>query len=276
MASVAVVIVLVIVASSAYLRQSSMRINCPDWPMCAQRIAGQDAEHAPPALVGAVRLAHRLSATIAGVAVMLIFFLTLAHRPRLRADLALSTAIIVLTVFLAVLGRWSRASQGPLITLGNLLGGLTLLALLQWMRLRTSPIHAAPEDAGRLAPVAVIALALAFVAIALGALVSFDQSISTAHAASEGVFAFTHLFTGVLMLLLTGTLALHPAAGRTERRIGITAFVLAILQALTGWLSIRFGYPLPAALAHNLLAAFLLIALETTAYRCAGAARAQH
>jgi cytochrome c oxidase assembly protein subunit 15 len=266
-ATAAVVVVLVIVAASAYLRQASVRLNCPDWPACTQRITGEDPARAQPAAERAARLVHRLSASIAGALVLLIAYLSSVQQPRMRSDIALSAALVVLTVFLAVLGRWSRTSQAPLVTLGNLLGGMTLLALLHWMRLRTSPTKAAAVDAGRLAPVAGAALALALAGVALGALVSGSHAVPAVRAASGELLATAHLLSGLLVLLLTGTLALHPAARRSGRSVGVTAFALAIAQAMTGWISTRFDYPLAAALIHNVLAALLLVALVTAAYR---------
>ena len=274
-ATAAVVVVLVIVASSAYLRQTSVRLNCPDWPACTQRAAGEDSARAQPAAVRAARLVHRLSASIAGALVLLIAYLSSVQQPRVRADIALSAALVVLTVFLAVLGRWSRSSQGPLVTLGNLLGGMTLLVLLHWMRLRTSPAHAAPEGAGRLAPVAGAALALALVAVSLGALMSGSQAVSAARAASGGMLASAHLLSGMLVLVLTGIVALHPAVPGSGRNVGIVACALAIAQAMTGWISTRFDFPLAAAMAHNLLAALLLIALAAVAYRHIGSSSAR-
>jgi heme a synthase len=273
-ATAAVVVVLVIVASSAYLRQASVRLNCPDWPACTQRVTGEDPARAQPAAERAARLVHRLSASIAGALVLLIAYLSAVQRPRVRSDIALSAALVVLTVFLAVLGRWSRTSQAPLVTLGNLLGGMTLLALLHWMRLRTSRVQASAVDARRLAPVAGAALALALAGVALGALVSGSHAVSAVRAASGELLASAHLLSGLLVLLLTGTLALHPAARESGRSIGVAAFTLVIAQAMTGWASTRFDYPLVVALTHNLLAALLLIALVTAAYRYAGSSRA--
>lgn len=273
-ATAAVVVVLVIVASSAYLRQASVRLNCPDWPACTQRITGEDPARAQPAAERAARLVHRLSASVAGALVLLIAYLSSVQQPRGRSDIALSVALVVLTVFLAVLGRWSRTSQAPLVTLGNLLGGMTLLALLHWMRLRTSPTKAPADDAGRLAPAAGTALALALAGVALGALVSGSHAVPAVRAASGELLATAHLLSGLLVLLLTGTLALHPAARGSGRSVGVAAFALAIAQAMTGWISTRFDYPLAAALAHNLLAALLLIALVTAAYRYIGSSRA--
>jgi cytochrome c oxidase assembly protein subunit 15 len=274
-ATATVVVVLVIVASSAYLRQASVRLNCPDWPACAQRAAGEDSASAQPTSVTAARLVHRLSASIAGALVLLIAYLSSVQQPRVRSDIALSAAMVALTVFLAVLGRWSRTSQAPLVTLGNLLGGMTLLALLHWMRLRTSRAQASAEGSGRLAPVAGAALALALAGVSLGALVSGSHAVFTVRAGSGELVASAHWASGLLVLLLTATLALHPAARGSGRGVGVAALVFAIAQAMTGWVSTSFDYPLAAALSHNLLAALLLIALVTAAYRYAGSSRAR-
>jgi len=273
-ASAAVAVVLVIVVSSAYLRQASVRLTCPDWPACTQRVTGEDPARAQPAAERAARLVHRLSASIAGALVLLIAYLSAVQRPRVRPDIALSAALVVLTVFLAVLGRWSRTTQAPLVTLGNLLGGMTLLALLHWMRLRTLRAQSSADYCGRLAPVAGAALALALVGVALGALASGNHAVSTVRAASGELLASAHMLSGLLVLLLTGTLALHPAARESGRSIGVAALTLAIAQALTGWISTRFDFPLTAVLAHNLLAALMLIALVTAAYRYIGYSRA--
>lgn len=273
-ATAAVVLVLLIVASSAYLRQASVRLNCPDWPACAQRAAGEDAARAQPTTVKAARVVHRLSASIAGALVLLIAYLSWVQQPRVRSDIGVSAALVALTVFLAVLGRWSRTSQAPLVTLGNLLGGMTLLALLHWMRLRTSGAQASADDSGRLATVAGAALALALAGVALGALVSGSHAVSAVRAGSGELLASAHLASGLLVLLLTGTLALHPAARESGRSVGVAAFTLAVAQAATGWVSTSFDYPLTAALTHNVLAALLLIALATAAYRYAGSSRA--
>ena len=100
------------------------------------------------------RLLHRLSASVAAAMVLLIAYLSWVQQPRVRSDIALSAAIVVLTIFLAGLGRWSGATQVPLVTLGNLLGGMTLMTLLQWTKLRTSRAHASTTPATSLAHVA--------------------------------------------------------------------------------------------------------------------------
>ncbi len=273
-ATAAVLLVLVIVASSAYLRQSSVRLDCPDWPACTQHAGADESARAQPVTVRAARLVHRLSAAIAGALVLLIAYLSSVQQPRVRSDIVLSAALVALTVFLAVLGRWTKTSQAPMVTLGNLLGGMTLLLLLHWMRLRTSRAQGSANGSGRLATVAGAALALALTGVALGALVSGSHAAAALRAGGGELLASAHLVSGLLLLLLTGALALHPDARGSGRSIGVAAFTLAVAQAMTGWVSTSFNYPLAAALAHNLLAALLLIALVTQAYRYAESSRA--
>jgi cytochrome c oxidase assembly protein subunit 15 len=270
----AVVVVLVILASSAYLRQTTVRLNCADWPACTQRITAEDSVRAQPATVRLARFVHRLSASTAGALVLLIAYLAWAQQPRVRKDVVLSAALVGVTVCLAVLGRWSRNAQAPPVTLGNLLGGMTLLVLLHWMRLRTSRAPTAPDGGDGLAPVAGAALALAIAVVFLGALVSSSHAASTLRDASGSLLASAHWLSGLLVLLLAAMLAVHPVVRGGGRRAGVAAFALALALALTGWISTRFDYPLAATLTHNLLAALLLIVLVTAAYLYIGSSHA--
>jgi heme A synthase len=269
-ASIAAVVVLVIVVSSAYLRQVSVRLNCPAWPDCVQRVTSEDPSRVQAIGERLARLVHRLSASIAAAMVLLIAYLSWAQQPRVRPDIALSAALVVLTVFLAVLGRWSKSSQVPLITLGNLLGGMTLMTLLYWMGLRTAASAGPAMRGGPLALVAGAALALAFADVALGALIgSTRANLVPGH---EWLHT-AHWLSGLVVVVLTAALTLHRATRERFPSAEAAACGLAIALALSGWIATRLDYPLFAALTHNLLAALLLIALTTAAYRHIGSGR---
>lgn len=262
-ASASVVVVLAIMLSSAYLRQSSIRAGCPEWPACVQPAAGAADAPAAEGSVNFARLVHRLSASIAGAAVLLLALLSWVQTPRNRADRALAVALLVVTSFLAALGRWSGAAAPSWVTLGNLLGGMTLIALLHWMQLRSAPAPAS-SDGRHGAALPGTALALSFAAVALGALVGPQAST-----AGAGLPGLAHALCGLLVLLLTAIPPLmRRAAPASARAASLAAFALACALSLTGWISTRFGYPLPAALVHNLLAALLLLTLLTATYRC--------
>jgi heme A synthase len=269
-ASAAAVVVLVIVVSSAYLRQVSVRLHCPAWPDCVQQATSEDPSRVQATGERLARLVHRLSASIAAAMVLLIAYLSWVQQPRVRSDIALAAALIVLTVFLAVLGRWSRSSQVPLITLGNLLGGMTLMTLLYWMGLRTAAVVGTPIHGRPLAIVAGAALALAFADVALGALLGGTRAINAP--LSEWLHT-VHWMSGLAVVLLTAVLILHRASRERFASCEAAACALAIALAGTGWMAPRFDYPLSTALVHNLLAALLLIALASAAYRHIGSER---
>src|SRR5690606_11467957 len=101
-----------------------------------------------PAPVRAARALHRVTATLAGVLVLLVVafgWSTMGGGERIAAAVAL-----VDTVFLSWLGRYTPHDL-PLVTLGNLIGGLLLAAALAWIAAaRRGPKRAAaPGAAGR-------------------------------------------------------------------------------------------------------------------------------
>lgn len=150
-------LVLVIVACSAYLRLAQSGLGCSQWPDCYASIAVQQPqpEAAPatdataPAGSAVVRGLHRISASIVSILLMVILLMGwegLGGFPaRLMAILA-----VVLAGFLAWLGRFTPSTL-PAVLLGNLLGGMVMAALLfaLWQRLKTtSGTLATPSTAG--------------------------------------------------------------------------------------------------------------------------------
>jgi cytochrome c oxidase assembly protein subunit 15 len=95
----------------------------------------------------------------------------LSGERRRRGVTAIVLATLALTVFLALLGRYTPGATSPAVTLGNLLGGMTLLALLWLLRLMLAA-PALPPVSRALAGSARLALLLMAAQIALGALVS--------------------------------------------------------------------------------------------------------
>jgi heme a synthase len=271
-ATVSVAVVIAIMLSSAYLRQSSVRTACQDDPACTQRAPQASDDSAGAGTVNPARLVHRLSASIAGGAVLLIALLAWVQRPRDRTDLAIALALLAVTSFLAALGRWSGAAATPLVTLGNIFGGMTLIALLCWLRLRTAPGAPTSVDIGRrLAMLPAIALALNFVAIGLGALMGGPAA--AVGDGREDPVLLAHGMSAILVLVLTAVLAIHRATPASVRAPSLAAFCLAGMLGVAGWGSTQFGHPLALALAHNLFAALLLMSLLTATYRCARAIR---
>ena len=148
LALTSLLLVIVLVSLSAYLRLAHSGIGCADWPACYGEIGSSEtgrgtAEPAPlraedayrklvdesgRALAWATPL-HRLVASVLGLLVVALFF-TALRRKRQRL---LSALLLALTVYLAVLGMRSGSLHDPAVVMGNLAGGFGMLGLLGWL-----------------------------------------------------------------------------------------------------------------------------------------------
>ena len=131
MALAAAALTFVVIVASAFMRHTQAGLACADWPACYGRIAASPARDAAPSTgVRVARIAHRLAAT--GVLALVIGLLLVAwtQKPAWKREGA---------------SRWRRSSSPPrspcsasrrrarglpAVTLGNLLGGYLMLALL--------------------------------------------------------------------------------------------------------------------------------------------------
>jgi cytochrome c oxidase assembly protein subunit 15 len=136
-------LVMLLVSLSAYLRLAHSGIGCTDWPDCYGRIGDVPAEtqiissenayqrivaEASQPLAWATPL-HRLVASVLGLFMVWLMALSL----RLKKDRLISLALLTATVFLALLGVKSGGLHSPAIVMGNLGGGFVMLGLLGWM-----------------------------------------------------------------------------------------------------------------------------------------------
>jgi cytochrome c oxidase assembly protein subunit 15 len=149
MARTSLLLVLVLVSLSAYLRLAHSGLGCEDWPACYGRIGEPPAATQPrseaeayekivvesnQALAWATPL-HRLVASVLG---LFIFGMTMTSfmnkksgtRPGVRA---VCVALMALTVYLAILGLKSGSLHSPAVVMGNLIGGFAMLGLLGWL-----------------------------------------------------------------------------------------------------------------------------------------------
>lgn len=301
LATASLLMVLVLISVSAYLRLDNSGIGCADWPDCYAMI-GTAAEEAPSVSSTYERLAHeaqqplswatpvhRLVASILGLTILAMALFSL----RRKRDRLISFALLGLTVFLAWLGIYSAGLHSPAVVMGNLGGGFTMLGLLGWLVFRD-----ARPDAN--APVAVqtwviAALIWLFVQIGLGGLTSanfaasacptlpdchgsylpggnlstafdlgrFHEVDSTGLAIGGGERADIHKLHRIgaviaaAVILLAGSLALGAGLGLTA----IVVLILVTAEFSVGIAAILTDIPISIAVAHNGLAALLLLGL---------------
>ncbi len=120
----------VVIVASAFMRHTQAGLACADWPACYARMESAGSEAPPSSGVRAARLAHRIAAT--GVLALIIGMLLVAwtQKPAWKREGGLALAALVVAAALAVLGIATPGARLPAITLGNLLGGYLMLALL--------------------------------------------------------------------------------------------------------------------------------------------------
>ncbi|MEJ8567504.1 COX15/CtaA family protein [Elongatibacter sediminis] len=244
-------------------------------------------------------MVHRYLAGILVLLVLAINFVAwrgVSDRPRFRI---LAAAILALILFQAALGMWTVTLKLlPLVVMAHLLGGLTLFALLAWLAFRSGiSVHYAPGlPLRRLRPWIAAGLVILIAQIALGGWTSANYAalacpdFPTCHGQylpdtqfrdaftlwrevgvdyeggvldlrSRVTIHFAHrvgaIVTFLVLLAVAVRLMRTPA---TQRGGGLLVFLL-VTQITLGILNIVLQLPLPNAVAHNGVAALLLLHL---------------
>jgi cytochrome c oxidase assembly protein subunit 15 len=287
-------LVFVVVVTSAFLRLVRAGVGCEDWPQCY----GAPLALATTAVAKTVpwmQVMHLLAA--AGVGVLALAALAMALRkPRRRETAIVALLLGALTLFLAVLGRVTPGSQLPAVTLGNVLGGMTLLALFGWLRLDcTAPARA--SGGGGLAVAAGFGLALLAAQIALGTILSANFAARACAgiaecgvAAAEWNFAafnpwrfpdapaaadlarrtlhMAHRWSGaaVAVYFLGLAAVMWRTRGGTRRGIASALVALPVVQVGLGIALVRLDVPLAAAVAHSGASALFVLAATGALY----------
>lgn len=232
LAQAAFVLILAIVGASAFIRLSA---GVPDTPM---------------GLVETARIAHRVSASIAGLLVLLIAALVFTQSRSRWPDIALAAATLTVTLMLAWIGRYSGPAASAAVLFGNLAGGLALSSLL-WAIV-------ARQFARSDLPALRTTTLLVFITLFTVGLQSATGAMTVTELAG---FGLTHYATGGLALGLSAWLGARLARSRPTRGVGHLIIALGVFQAGLGVAALLLSLPLWLVLAHNIGAALLLAAL---------------
>jgi len=304
LAITSLLLVVVLVSLSAYLRLAHSGIGCADWPACYGRIGEPPAVTEPvPAEDAYQQLVresnqplswatplHRLVASVLGLLVLFITFLSIrAKRQRL-----VSLTLLALTIYLAVLGIRSGGLHDPSVVMGNLAGGFSMLGLLGWMVFSSGERHGGSP---RLAWLTMTAIGVLSIQILLGGLTSANfaatacqtlpdchgswwpgSSLATAldlsrkHEVTDSGQAIggeerlaihkAHRLGSILTVVITLIAGLAAwRAGPTYRVIAMLIAALLSFEFLLGITAILTSIPISLAVAHNWFAGLLLLSL---------------
>ena len=282
---------------SAYLRLEYIGLGCEEWPDCFGEMPVVQARGVVPGTTaGAV---HRFAATLLGLIVIAITVMALRGRRPVGTGLTAPLSVFGLTLFLSILGYNTPAPQLPAVTLGNLVGGMAMLALLWWMGQRSVKM-VSDEDAvnNTLRPWALLGLLILAAQIALGAFTSANfagPSCGATLLACDGDWgSITNLLQGLnpyrrlgvddqgWIIADSAQKTLHMAhrlgalvtffylaalafkalgLGKRFRSTSISIIAFLLIQVGLGLSAVLAGLPLLLVTAHNAIAAMLLLAV---------------
>ena len=310
LARVSLVLVVILVVVSAYLRLQHSGMGCPDWPACYGMIGVQEADSESLAQSAYQRIVnessaplawaaplHRLVASVLGLCVLFLALLSLkARRHRL-----ISLALLALTVFLAVIGLRSGGMHSPAVVMGNLGGGFAMVGLLGWMVFSGSAVTpgTAPSPIRSLTWLGIFLLVLQillggltsanFAALActslpdcqgsylpgpeLGEALKLNRTIDISEVgvaiggAERQAIHMAHRVGAVLALVFVLAAAIPALRSDSTRRTAIGVMALVLAEFALGITAILTGLPIGLAVAHNWLAALLLLAMLKLARR---------
>jgi heme A synthase len=233
----ALALTLVVTTASAYIRleQSAACARATPCASLPSMRASVDA-----AISGA-RAVHLLAATAVGVLVLAIAWLCW-RQPRFAALRGPCTIAVLLTIFLAALGRQASVAS-PAIVLGNVSGGMALAAVLAWLGMRVSaPVKREPQTARWLALAGVLAGATIALSVVPGA-------------------RAMHVIMALATAVVLGAQAVHGPSLHRRYAMGLAA--LATLQLGIGPALAAGHFPVALGIAHNIAAAALAVGLAS-------------
>jgi cytochrome c oxidase assembly protein subunit 15 len=224
--------------------------------------------------------------------------------------------LVGVVVFQAALGMWTVTLELlPLVVMGHLLGGMTIAALLWWLTLNSgAPSQPHTLTLSRFRPWAIIGLLILATQIFLGGWTTANySSLACAHfpfcqgtlfphfelsrafnfsspigtnyqggvldVAARITIQMFHRYGALITAAYLGILAIclmtSQIAGRL-RSLGWVLFTLLWLQFCLGVMNVELLLPLPIAIAHNLIAALLLLTIVTLIYKLYSQASVPH
>ncbi len=304
------VLTLCVILMGAYTRLADAGLGCPDWPGCygmikvptqhheLAQVQVDFPEHTVEPSKAWLEMLHRYIAGTLGLFVVYLLFISF-KTPNTPKKLPSTIAILIL--FQAALGMWTVTMKlMPIVVMSHLLGGLTLIALLFLLYLRTKPLNISNESQLRkLAPLAVVSLGILILQIMLGGWTSSNyaalactelpfcegdwfNNLQPSHAfyplhLTEESYEFgildysarmtihvSHRFGAIVTATVLFWLAYKLLTLSQSALVQTSAWILitlVILQLMLGISNVVFHLPLAIAVAHNAGATLLLLTL---------------
>lgn len=253
-----------------------------------------------------IEMAHRYIAGLLGLMILAIAVLAWAGKPAPRIR-PLTGGLLLLVVFQALLGMWTvTLLLKPFIVALHLLGGMAIIGLLHWLTLELRPAPGSapgPTPAGfNLTPWAVAALLVLILQIALGGWTStnyaalacpdfpacqgklwppmdfgeafvlwrglgVDYEGGVLDGPARTAIHMTHRIGAAVTATALLALAFPALRANATRPAARALLALLFIQLSLGIANVVLNLPLMVAVAHNGVAALLLLSVVTLLHR---------
>lgn len=236
----------------------------------------------------------------------LTIFALIHRRHDPKQPIAVPLILTAIVIFQALLGMWTVTWKLlPLVVMTHLLGGMTITALLWWLTLKTGNLFAYKHlNLRQVRPWAILGILIVAIQIFLGGWTSVNYaSLTCAHfplcqgslfphmewkrafnflspiganyqggvldMAARVTIQMAHRYWAFVVLIYIGILSLYliiRSSASYLHSLGWVILVLLIMQIILGILNVELLLPMSVALAHDGVAALLLLSLVTLIY----------
>jgi cytochrome c oxidase assembly protein subunit 15 len=246
-------------------------------------------------------MTHRYAAGILGLLTLALAIMAWVNRSTPGQQVWFPTIILLLVIFQALLGMWTvTLLLKPVIVMGHLLGGMTILCLLLWLLLRQSRHTETTTEENKLRSWIIASLVIVVIQVSLGGWTSsnyaalacpdfptcqgtwwpkmdfnegfklwrglgVDYEGGILSGEARTAIHMSHRLGAILVLIVVGAVAIRAILdkNRSIARTGKVLIAVLFLQIGLGISNVVKSLPLPIAVAHNAMAALLLLCLVT-------------
>jgi len=249
-------------------------------------------------------MTHRYAAGLLGLLILFLAFDSWKLRYRTKTSPVFApSALLVLVCFQAALGMWTvTLLLKPVIVTAHLLGGMAILSLLHWQLLNSLyPVKASEQKSVN--NFVIFGLGVVYCQIALGGWTSanyaalictdfptcqgkwwpqmnfeegfvlwrglgVDYEGGVLDASARTAVHVTHRLGALITFIVVLSIAINTILSKSRRflSLGVLIICLLLAQVSLGVANVLFTLPLPIAVAHNGVAALLLLSMVTLLY----------